>query len=38
MGIGSGEDMKVTVVGTGSVGGYYGELLARAGHEETYIA
>ena len=38
MGIGSGEDMKVTVVGTGGVGGYFGGLLARAGHEVTFIA
>jgi 2-dehydropantoate 2-reductase len=30
--------MKITVVGTGGVGGYYGGLLAQHGHEVTFIA
>ena len=30
--------MKVAVVGAGGVGGYFGGLLARAGHEVTYVA
>ena len=30
--------MKVTVVGAGGVGGYFGGLLARAGHEVTFVA
>lgn len=30
--------MKVAVVGAGGVGGYFGGLLARAGHELTYVA
>ena len=30
--------MKVAVVGTGGVGGYFGGLLARAEHELTFIA
>ena len=30
--------MKVTVVGAGGVGGYFGGLLARAGHDVTFIA
>ena len=30
--------MKVAVMGTGGVGGYFGALLARAGHEVTFIA
>ncbi len=30
--------MKVAVMGTGGVGGYFGGLLARAGHEVTFIA
>ena len=31
------ENMKVTVIGTGGVGGYFGGLLAQAGHEVTFI-
>ena len=38
MGIGASEDMKVAVIGAGGVGGYFGGLLARAGHEVTFIA
>jgi 2-dehydropantoate 2-reductase len=30
--------MKIAVVGTGGVGGYYGGLLARQGHNVTFIA
>lgn len=30
--------MKIAIMGTGGVGGYYGGLLAKAGHEVTFIA
>ena len=30
--------MKVAIVGAGGVGGYFGGLVARAGHEVTFIA
>lgn len=30
--------MKIAVVGTGGVGGYYGALLARAGHDVSFVA
>src|SRR3954471_23095723 len=30
--------MRIAVIGAGAVGGYYGALLARAGHEVTLIA
>jgi 2-dehydropantoate 2-reductase len=30
--------MKIAVMGSGGVGGYYGGLLARAGHDVTFIA
>lgn len=30
--------MKIAIMGTGAVGGYFGALLARAGHEVTFIA
>jgi 2-dehydropantoate 2-reductase len=30
--------MKIAIVGAGGVGGYYGALLARAGHEVAFIA
>ena len=30
--------MKAAVMGAGGVGGYFGGLLARAGHEVTFIA
>lgn len=30
--------MKIAVMGTGGVGGYFGGLLARAGHDLTFIA
>ena len=30
--------MKVAVVGAGGVGGYFGGLLARVGHDVTYVA
>ena len=33
-----GVEMKVAVVGTGGVGGYFGGLLARQGHEVTFVA
>lgn len=30
--------MKIVVMGTGGVGGYYGALLAKQGHDVTFIA
>ena len=30
--------MKIAIVGAGGVGGYYGGLLARTGHEVIFIA
>jgi len=30
--------MKITIIGTGGVGGYFGGVLARAGNEVTFIA
>ena len=30
--------MKIVVIGAGGVGGYYGGLLAQAGHQVTFIA
>ena len=30
--------MKFSILGSGAVGGYYGALLARAGHDVTFIA
>src|SRR3972149_5001461 len=30
--------MKIAIVGAGGVGGYFGGLLARAGHEVVFIA
>ena len=30
--------MKAAIVGAGGVGGYFGGLLARAGHDVTYVA
>lgn len=30
--------MKIAIMGTGGIGGYYGGLLARAGHDVTFIA
>lgn len=30
--------MKIAILGSGAVGGYYGAKLARAGHEVTFIA
>src|SRR3546814_3669895 len=30
--------MKIAVVGAGAIGGYFGGLLARAGHDVTLIA
>ena len=35
---GSNENMKVAVIGAGGVGGYFGGLLAQAGHDVTFIA
>ncbi|PZC44307.1 MAG: 2-dehydropantoate 2-reductase [Chloroflexi bacterium] len=30
--------MKILVMGSGAVGGYYGSVLARAGHEVLFVA
>ena len=30
--------MKICVVGTGGVGGFFGSLLAQAGHDVTFVA
>lgn len=30
--------MRVAILGSGAVGGYYGALLARAGHDVTFVA
>ena len=30
--------MKIAIYGSGGVGGYFGGLLARAGHEVAFIA
>ena len=30
--------MRIAVMGTGGVGGYFGALLARAGHDVTFVA
>src|SRR5687768_6708449 len=30
--------MRFSIVGSGAVGGYYGAMLARAGHDVTFIA
>lgn len=30
--------MKIAILGSGAVGGYYGALLARAGHEVVFVA
>ena len=30
--------MKIAVMGTGGTGGYFGGLLARAGHQVTFVA
>lgn len=30
--------MHITVIGSGAVGGFYGALLARAGHDVTFVA
>jgi 2-dehydropantoate 2-reductase len=30
--------MKILIMGTGGVGGYYGGLLAQQGNEVTFIA
>ncbi len=30
--------MKIAIIGTGGVGGYYGGLLAKDGHEVTFLA
>ncbi|MBA3297776.1 MAG: 2-dehydropantoate 2-reductase, partial [Acidobacteria bacterium] len=30
--------MKIAILGSGAVGGYYGAKLARAGHDVTFIA
>src|ERR1043165_3078636 len=30
--------MRIAILGSGAVGGYYGAKLARAGHDVTFIA
>ena len=30
--------MKIAIMGTGGTGGYFGGLLARAGHDVTFVA
>ena len=30
--------MRIAILGSGAVGGYYGARLARAGHDVTFIA
>ena len=30
--------MKITVMGTGGVGGYFGAQLAKAGHDVAFVA
>ena len=30
--------MRVLIAGTGAVGGYFGALLARAGHDVVFLA
>ena len=30
--------MRIAVVGSGGIGGYYGARLAKAGHDVTFIA
>ena len=30
--------MKIAIMGTGGVGGYFGGLLARAGNNVTFVA
>jgi 2-dehydropantoate 2-reductase len=30
--------MRVAVMGTGGVGGYYGGMMARAGEDVTFVA
>ena len=30
--------MKITIMGTGGVGGYFGARLAEAGHDVAFIA
>ena len=30
--------MRILIAGTGGVGGYFGALLARAGHEVIFLA
>ena len=32
------EDVKIMVMGSGGVGGYFGAVLHRAGHEVTFVA
>ena len=30
--------MRILVMGSGGVGGYFGGVMARAGHEVTFVA
>jgi pyruvate/2-oxoglutarate dehydrogenase complex dihydrolipoamide dehydrogenase (E3) component len=30
--------LKILILGTGGVGGFFGSLLARAGHDVTFVA
>jgi 2-dehydropantoate 2-reductase len=34
----TGDFMRITVMGTGGVGGYFGARLAQAGHDVTFVA
>ena len=36
--MGAGKPLKAAVMGAGAVGCYFGGMLARAGHEVTFIA
>ncbi len=30
--------MRIAVIGSGGIGGYYGALLAKAGHDVVFVA
>jgi hypothetical protein len=33
-----GEQMRIAVIGSGGVGGFYGLKLVQAGHDVTFVA